>query len=53
MLELAEGRFSIELASENDLVTTLELIKAAVLQGGIGHCDHRSVNQATGRFWTV
>lgn len=33
VLELAEGRFSIELASENDLVTTLELIKAAVLQG--------------------
>ena len=33
MLELAKGKFSIELASENDLVTTLELIKAAVLKG--------------------
>ncbi|NBO05381.1 MAG: hypothetical protein EBV16_14570, partial [Betaproteobacteria bacterium] len=33
VLELAKGKFSIELASEKDLVTTLELIKAAVLQG--------------------
>ena len=33
VLELTEGKFSVEFASQNDLVTTLELIKAAVLQG--------------------
>jgi len=32
-LELAKGKFAIELASENDLVPTLDAIKAAGLNG--------------------
>ena len=33
LLELAKGKFAIELASEKELVPTLEVIKAAVLNG--------------------
>ncbi|MEY4100457.1 MAG: hypothetical protein RL300_1628 [Pseudomonadota bacterium] len=33
LLELAKGKFAVELASEKDLVPTLEIIKAAVLDG--------------------
>ena len=33
LLELAKGKFSVEIASDKDLVPTLELIKAAVLNG--------------------
>jgi hypothetical protein len=33
LLELAKGKFAIELASEKELVPTLEIIKAAVLAG--------------------
>ncbi len=33
LLELAKGKFAIELASEKELVPTLETIKAAVLAG--------------------
>lgn len=32
-LELAKGKFAVELASEKELVPTLEVIKAAVLNG--------------------
>jgi hypothetical protein len=33
VLELAKGRFAVELATEKDLVPTLEIIKAAVSAG--------------------
>ena len=33
LLELAKGKFAIEIASDKELVPTLELIKAAVLNG--------------------
>jgi hypothetical protein len=33
LLELAKGKYSVELASEKDLVPTIEVIKAAVLAG--------------------
>ena len=33
MLELAKGKFAVEIASDKELVPTLELIKAAVLNG--------------------
>ena len=33
LLELAKGKFAVELASEKELVPTLEIIKAAVLAG--------------------
>ena len=33
LLELAKGKYAVELASEKELVPTLELIKAAVLAG--------------------
>jgi hypothetical protein len=33
LLELAKGKFSVEIASDKELVPTLELIKAAVLNG--------------------
>lgn len=33
LLELAKGKFAVELASEMELVPTLEVIKAAVLNG--------------------
>ena len=33
LLELAKGKFAVELASEKELVSTLEIIKAAVLAG--------------------
>jgi hypothetical protein len=33
LLELAKGKFAVELASEQELVPTLEIIKAAVLAG--------------------
>lgn len=33
LLELAKGKYAVELASEKELVPTLELIKSAVLSG--------------------
>ena len=33
LLELAKGKFAVELTSEKELVTTLDLIKTAVLDG--------------------
>ena len=33
ILELAKGKYAVELASEKELVPTLEIIKAAVLNG--------------------
>ena len=33
LLELAKGKFSVEIASDKELLPTLELIKAAVLNG--------------------
>lgn len=33
LLELAKGKYSVELASEKELVSTLEVIKSAVLAG--------------------
>lgn len=33
LLELAKGKYSVELASEKDLVSALEVIKSAVLAG--------------------
>jgi hypothetical protein len=33
LLELAKGKFAVEVASDKELVPTLELIKAAVLNG--------------------
>ena len=33
LLELAKGKFAVELASDKELVPTLEIIKAAVLNG--------------------
>ena len=33
LLELAKGKFAVELSSEKELVPTLEIIKAAVLAG--------------------
>ena len=33
LLELAKGKYAVELASEKELVPTLELIKSAVLTG--------------------
>jgi hypothetical protein len=33
LLELAKGKFAVELASEKELLPTLEIIKAAVLAG--------------------
>jgi hypothetical protein len=33
LLELAKGKYAFELASEKELVPTLELIKSAVLSG--------------------
>ncbi len=33
LLELAKGKYAVEVASEKELVPTLEIIKAAVLAG--------------------
>lgn len=33
LLELAKGKFAVEVASDKELVPTLELIKTAVLNG--------------------
>ncbi len=33
LLELAKGKYAVEIASEKELVSTLEIIKAAVLAG--------------------
>jgi Na+-translocating ferredoxin:NAD+ oxidoreductase RnfC subunit len=41
LLELAKGKFAVELASEKELVPTLEIIKAAVLAGELDAASNK------------
>jgi hypothetical protein len=50
LLELAKGKFAVELASEQDLVPTLELIKAAVLNGELDAAIDTASNKLRAGF---
>jgi hypothetical protein len=45
LLELAKGKFAIELASEKDLVPTLDAIKTAVLNGELDSAIDAAANK--------
>ncbi len=51
-LELAKGKFAVELASEKDLVPTLEVIKAAVLNGELDAAIDAASNHLRNGFLT-
>ena len=50
LLELAKGKFAIELASEKDLVSTLEAIKAAVINGELDGAIDAAANKLRDGF---
>ncbi len=50
LLELAKGKYAIELASEKDLVPTLEVIKAAVLAGELDAAIDTASNKLRAGF---
>ena len=50
LLELAKGKFSVEIASDKELVPTLELIKAAVLNGELDAAIDTASNKLRAGF---
>jgi Na+-translocating ferredoxin:NAD+ oxidoreductase RnfC subunit len=50
LLELAKGKFAVELASEKELVPTLEIIKAAVLNGELDAAIDTASNKLRDSF---
>ena len=50
LLELAKGKFAVELASEKELVPTLEIIKAAVLAGELDAAIDTASNKLRAGF---
>ncbi len=50
LLELAKGKFAVELASEKELVPTLEIIKAAVLAGELDDAIDTASNKLRAGF---
>lgn len=50
LLELAKGKFAIELGSEKDLVPTLDAIKAAVLNGELDGAIDAAANKLRDGF---
>ena len=49
-LELAKGKFAVEIASEKELVPTLEVIKAAVLDGQLDSAIDAASNKLRAGF---
>jgi hypothetical protein len=50
LLELAKGKYAVELASEKELVPTLEIIKAAVLAGELDTAIDAASNKLRAGF---
>lgn len=50
LLELAKGKYAVELASEKELVPTLEIIKAAVLAGELDSAIDAASNKLRDGF---
>ena len=50
LLELAKGKFAVELASEKELVSTLELIKTAVIDGELDAAIDAASNKLRSGF---
>jgi len=50
LLELAKGKFAVEVASEKELVPTLEVIKAAVLDGQLDSAIDAASNKLRAGF---
>jgi Na+-translocating ferredoxin:NAD+ oxidoreductase RnfC subunit len=50
LLELAKGKFAVELASEKELVPTLEIIKVAVLAGELDAAIDTASNKLRAGF---
>ena len=50
VLELAKGKFAVELASEKELVATLELIQSAVLSGELDEQIEFAANKLRSGF---
>ena len=50
LLELAKGKYAVELASEKELVPTLEIIKAAVLAGELDSAIDAASNKLRAGF---
>ncbi len=50
VLELAKGKFAVEVAAEKDLLPTLEVIKAAVLNGELDAAIDTAANKLRAGF---
>ncbi len=50
LLELAKGKYAVEIASEKELVSTLEIIKAAVLAGELDTAIDAASNKLRAGF---
>ena len=50
VLELAKGKYAVEVAAEKDLVTTLDVIKAAVLAGELDAAIDNAANKLRDGF---
>ena len=50
VLELAKGKYAVEVAAEKDLVTTLDVIKAAVLAGELDAAIDAAANKLKAGF---
>jgi hypothetical protein len=50
LLELAKGKYAVEVASEKELVPTLEIIKAAVLAGELDTAIDAASNKLRAGF---
>ena len=50
VLELARGKYAIEVGAEKDLVTTLDVIKAAVLAGDLDAAIDNAANKLRAGF---
>jgi len=50
VLELAKGKFAVELASEQDLLPTLEMVKTAVLAGELDTAIDNAANKLRDGF---
>ena len=50
VLELAKGKFAVELASEQDLLPTLELVKTAVIAGELDTAIDNAANKLRDGF---
>jgi len=50
VLELAKGKFAVEVASEKDLVATLDVVKTAVLAGELDTAIDNAANKLRAGF---